>query len=278
VGVTKLTKPCAVPLTKDAYDRPDTDGPLCSYLRKRGHQKCEWHWLTAQPVDVQVKAAGHRLVRVDGIPHRARVAAELWPAGERWCSGCQSFVPLFYTQGSQCYACSSKAKHGSMVEHTYNLPREDYERLLRWQNGRCYICRQVPRVRRLAVDHDHVTGEVRGLLCANDEWGCNSTLRRLLNSPEMAARALSYVERGPYARMRAGEPPVAALDDRTPLERRLGPYAPPRREAVMPQKIPMNWGIPETTQPARSRTGTLQAVVAQRSRSSSSSRRRELHD
>jgi hypothetical protein len=41
----------------------------------------------------------------------------------------------------------------------------EYERLLAAQGGGCAICDHPPRTRRLHVDHDHKTGEVRGLLC-----------------------------------------------------------------------------------------------------------------
>jgi Autographiviridae endonuclease VII len=63
----------------------------------------------------------------------------------------------------------------------YGLTNADFARLARKQRGRCAICRKVPNSRRrntrtgrewtaLHVDHDHVTGEVRGLLCHR----CNS--------------------------------------------------------------------------------------------------------
>jgi radical SAM superfamily enzyme with C-terminal helix-hairpin-helix motif len=47
----------------------------------------------------------------------------------------------------------------------YGLTIEAYEAILAWQGGVCGICRKPPSSRRLAVDHDHVTGAVRGLLC-----------------------------------------------------------------------------------------------------------------
>lgn len=208
--MSKQTKPCAVPLSKDRFGLPDREGPCCTYPRKRTKTACEWHWLLKQPIEVQVKAAAVRLRDKGAAPVRMRVPEAEWPAGERWCSGCQSFVPLFYCQGSRCRGCASKANHASHVERTYGITGEQYQQLLDWQGGRCFICGQVPRVRRLAVDHDHRTGRVRGLLCANDEHGCNMQLRRLLNDVEMARRALEYVELHPLDRMLQGEPPRGA--------------------------------------------------------------------
>lgn len=202
--MAKQTKPCGVPL-RVVRGEPDLDGPLCDIARKRGHVKCEWHWLMRQPVEIQIRAATARLASPHFGQHRARVPDAEWPAGERWCAGCQSFVPRFYAQGSRCRACNSRASHASHVRRTYDLDPAEYDALLEWQGGCCFICGQRPRRRRLAVDHDHETGEVRGLLCANDDWGCNVQLRRLLNDAAMARRALEYVEQHPLKRMREGQ-------------------------------------------------------------------------
>jgi hypothetical protein len=49
---------------------------------------------------------------------------------------------------------------------------EIYEATLAAQGGGCAICGEsCPTGRVLAVDHDHVTGAVRGLLCAPCNWG-----------------------------------------------------------------------------------------------------------
>jgi len=50
------------------------------------------------------------------------------------------------------------------VEQTYGISGDDYQRLSDASNGKCYICAGGSK-KRLAVDHDHKTGEVRGLLC-----------------------------------------------------------------------------------------------------------------
>lgn len=55
----------------------------------------------------------------------------------------------------------------------YGLSIEDYEKLLASQHGACAICTAVPSSkRRLAVDHCHATGKIRGLLCHT----CNNLL------------------------------------------------------------------------------------------------------
>lgn len=179
--------------------------------KKKGVHRCSWCWLARQPIDVQVRYAERRRQRAEarpGFERRARVPKKDWPAGGRWCSGCQGFVPDEYTRGSRCRAHASQAAHASHVAATYDLTEVEYAQLLEWQDGRCYVCGNTPRVRRLAVDHDHRTGLVRGLLCANDDWGCNKSLARVLNDADAARRLLAYVEKAPLERMRDGEPRV----------------------------------------------------------------------
>ena len=56
----------------------------------------------------------------------------------------------------------------------YGITLEDYNRMFAEQNGCCAMCgrHQSEFKRRLAVDHDHKTSKVRGLLCT----GCNVKL------------------------------------------------------------------------------------------------------
>lgn len=171
-----------------------------------GKQTCKWHWYLRQPIEVQVRGAEARLKKAlsEGV-NRPRVPKEEWPLGERWCSGCQSFIPLFYCTGSQCKACRSRANHQAHIEATYEITEAEYRRLLELQGGRCYICQRVPRSRRLAVDHDHETNEVRGLLCADSRRGCNHAVLGNIKDLAMAKRIVAYLEDPPMARMRRGE-------------------------------------------------------------------------
>lgn len=59
----------------------------------------------------------------------------------------------------------------------FGITLADYERMLLEQNGACQLCRWVPKPgnRRLAVDHDHKTGRIRGLLCGL----CNKALGKV---------------------------------------------------------------------------------------------------
>ena len=165
----------------------------CGYPALKGRQFCRWHALMRKSSDEQAQAAADRRdhqLGHDNAVFQSRVPKERWPEGERWCAGCQSFVPLFYTSGSRCKACASKAAHAARVEKTYGIDADEYDRLLELQGGRCAICRNQSRTIRLAVDHDHLTGKVRGLLCKR----CNhDLLGGGHDSIEVLFRAISYL-------------------------------------------------------------------------------------
>lgn len=172
----------------------------------KGKQRCKWHWLHVQPKDVQQREAQARKAKKIGTD-RARVPRGEWPDGHRWCSGCQSYVPLFYTTGSRCRACASGAAHERRVIDTYGLRPGEYDALMKLQGGRCFVCRRRPGQRRLAVDHDHATGRPRGLLCSDNERGCNHKVLGILEAASVdgllaaARRLVSYLEHPPYERL-----------------------------------------------------------------------------
>jgi hypothetical protein len=125
-----------------------------------------------------------------------RVPDSLWPPGWRWCASCSSFVPEFYAQGSRCKACASVASHSAMIERTYDLTAEEYEALFELQGRACAICGQKPRTQRLAVDHDHATGAVRGLLCSRDN---HETLGGAHDNVDRLRAAVAYLDSPPMS-------------------------------------------------------------------------------
>lgn len=81
--------------------------------------------------------------------------------------------------------CKLLAKHGLTIE--------DYEILLAEQGYVCAICRTknigYSNRELLYIDHDHRTGEVRGLLCNN----CNFGVGHFKDSPELLEAAAQYL-------------------------------------------------------------------------------------
>ncbi len=72
-----------------------------------------------------------------------------------------------------CATCKQYKLDSKRLEQ-YDMTPEDYNYMYDKQAGRCGICgkHQQELKRRLSVDHNHKTGQVRGLLCTN----CNFTV------------------------------------------------------------------------------------------------------
>ena len=178
----------------------------CKECRRRpkmpGRHRCVSCQLRHEPIGVQVEAAQRRLAM---IPEEMRVKRSKTilahaPAGTSWCAGCQSFRDLadFGKGATQCRACSSAKSHAAMIEKTYGLTPAEYAALFAAQGGRCAICRARPKSKRLAVDHDHKSGAVRGLLCPGSQAsGCNFALGLFHDDPEILWRAYVYMTTPP---------------------------------------------------------------------------------
>ncbi len=69
-----------------------------------------------------------------------------------------------------------KAKNNQLKCY-YNITIEDFEQMYKEQDGVCAICGNPEMNRLLAVDHDHKTNEIRGLLCTR----CNLSLEWYLD-------------------------------------------------------------------------------------------------
>lgn len=104
-----------------------------------------------------------------------------------------------------CYPCHNGvakawyAKNPDVKAHydrrrKFGLSVEQYQQMLKAQREACAICR---KKKRLHVDHDHVTGAVRGLLCNR----CNSALAAFEDDLRPAMEA--YLDASKRARPKA---------------------------------------------------------------------------
>jgi len=81
---------------------------------------------------------------------------------------------------------------GRQLRIKFNISIEEYNQLLDLQNYKCAICQdECPTGRQLAVDHNHRTGKVRGLLCME----CNIGLGKFKDSDDLLIKAISYLEK-----------------------------------------------------------------------------------
>ena len=81
-----------------------------------------------------------------------------------------------------------KQSYSYHLRTKFGITIEQYESMLELQSGVCAICSKSCS-RALAVDHDHETGVVRGLLCNN----CNRGIGHLKDSVEILQRAIDYL-------------------------------------------------------------------------------------
>lgn len=72
----------------------------------------------------------------------------------------------------------------------YGISESDYEQMHSDQMGLCLICQKPELDIKLAVDHDHETGKVRGLLCKR----CNMAIGLLGDDPQIVTRAALYLK------------------------------------------------------------------------------------
>jgi hypothetical protein len=79
----------------------------------------------------------------------------------------------------------------SYLKTNYGITLEDYNFLLEKQNEKCKICNnECPTGKSLAVDHNHETGKVRGLLCKN----CNIGLGMFFDNIDFLESAVLYLK------------------------------------------------------------------------------------
>lgn len=73
----------------------------------------------------------------------------------------------------------------------YRITQEQYNTLKLQQDNKCKICNTDSSQldRNLAVDHCHITGRIRGLLCHH----CNMALGLLKDSPDLLKIAVTYL-------------------------------------------------------------------------------------
>lgn len=146
----------------------------------------------------------HKMLQIvaGNKPKKLQTAkASKYPQGyfhPKECKHCGSiFIPK---APSECY-CSDYCKDYGVTEayykRTYNLTIQEVLDMAEQQHFVCAICHGENFAMNdchsgiLVVDHNHKTGEVRGLICHN----CNRALGLLQDSVENCLRAASYLER-----------------------------------------------------------------------------------
>lgn len=103
-----------------------------------------------------------------------------------------------YHTCKECYKEKVRNRHDKERQRDYDLQRnfgitvDEYDHMLHKQDNCCAICgkHQLEFKRRFDVDHNHETGEVRGLLC----YDCNPGLGKFKDNPKLLRAAADYLE------------------------------------------------------------------------------------
>lgn len=104
----------------------------------------------------------------------------------------RNYTPKYCSE--ECRQTGRKRSKRPMthIMSRYGITYEEYQQMILQQSEKCVICKVTFAERgmhRVHVDHDHVTGLVRGLLCR----GCNMVLHRFVTIETLQA-AITYLE------------------------------------------------------------------------------------
>jgi hypothetical protein len=154
------------------------------------------------PYNIQ-RRAKRANVSVDELLEREKFEQNLIDQGYFFCNDCGQWKKEDTLQKvqyfcSDCYARRARANYDNRKQRSYLLMKkygisfEQYITIKENQNYRCAICGidESKLDRGLAVDHDHITGKIRGLLCNK----CNRFLGCINDDISIAKRLLSYLE------------------------------------------------------------------------------------
>lgn len=72
----------------------------------------------------------------------------------------------------------------------YKIKATEYANMFRCQEGKCAICGETTPGDNLHIDHNHETGDVRGLLCMK----CNTLIGLAREKTSVLQEAISYLE------------------------------------------------------------------------------------
>jgi hypothetical protein len=85
-------------------------------------------------------------------------------------------------------------KKNTRLKSLYGITLDEYERMLEAQGHKCWCCgvehKEDGRYGPLCVDHNHTTGDVRGLLCRR----CNMVIGNVEESKELLTTLIDYLE------------------------------------------------------------------------------------
>lgn len=190
----------------DGDARPESWGAIYKHPLRNSYKHLT-RYRTSRPIDERwddflqfVADVGerpskhHRLIRPDEL-------RPIGPDNFRWReSACRKENDDTKAEAAARYQRQYRVLHPDRVRHTvlankYGISLVTYEEMLDKQDHKCAICsvNETMVIRgkqyRLAVDHDHKTGKVRGLLCSS----CNRGIGYLRDDINIFKKAIDYL-------------------------------------------------------------------------------------
>lgn len=120
---------------------------------------------------------------------------------KKTCRECAADFQPDRMNGPRCRPCASKKAHEKRVGDIYGLGPGQYDELLAHQGGVSAIAGMRPGIKRLAVDHDHKTGEVRGLLTKHENFYLIGWLETFDDPFAVLEAAAEYLRNPPAKRL-----------------------------------------------------------------------------
>ena len=107
---------------------------------------------------------------------------------QKECKTCNRERKLKWHQSESGKLSSANTK----LKRRFGIDLDAYNEMLQEQGGQCLICGATESHggHRLAVDHDHETGKIRGLLCKS----CNVGLGNFYDNIEFLDKAIAYLK------------------------------------------------------------------------------------
>lgn len=121
---------------------------------------------------------------------------------KRQCKECRAANQRSYVSNNQAVVQQRNREWQQRTGYTrrrhlqeyFGITPEQYDEMLESQGGVCAICRKEPVARdgrSAPLDHDHVTGQIRGILCTN----CNVGIAQFDDNPDLLGAAIAYLAR-----------------------------------------------------------------------------------
>lgn len=167
-----------------------------------------------QKINISCEQIGTALILLDSLGKVASIRDE---GGIHTCAKChtpkpcEEFPPVKRNKAgavtrrfAYCYPCHIQDAYERKLLTRFLLTLEDYAKIAAETNNCCAICGRPPlplternkRGRRLALDHRHKDGLVRGLLCNH----CNRNIAKFREDPVLLRKAADYLENPPASR------------------------------------------------------------------------------